>query len=322
VDGTLLIDGGQNNRVSLPIHVLPRKVADASVARILEDRVLLNNRAAIKDAPVEAFALTDISPNKCDTRDGLCGDVDYFPGLTPSYGQSPVDINYVGVRGYSVPGLNAAYGLPPAPPGAIADELIEFAVTVHDKPYRASPNFPARFEVHIDANRDGATDYVAYNADLGAGPGGSPDGRSAVFVRDVNPADGTLATRPYRYTAADFNTQNWVLPVPAAAVGLRSDQPFSWQVLAFDAYFQGAAEPWDCSPGPPTACGAGAHQTQTGALRFRPAQLSFAVPAAGRAELLFSEDVGGVAGSPSQLGLLLLYRDAPVGQESAAVRLR
>lgn len=323
VDGALLIDGGTNNRISLPIHVLPRKVADASVSQILADRVLLGNQSTLKDASVEAFALTEISPNKCDTRDGLCSDVEYIVGVTPSYGQSPVDIGYVGVRSYSVPGLNAEFGLPAAPAGALADELIEFAVTVYDRPYRASPNFPAQFEVHIDGDRDGVTDYVVFNADLGAGSGDSPDGRNAVFVRDVNPADGTQPTRPYLFTAADFNTQSWVLPVPAAAVGLRSDQPFSWYVLAFDAYFREdeGAEPWDCSPGPPSACGASAHQTQTGALRFRPAELSFTVPAGGDAALLFSEDPGGAAGSPSQIGLLLLYRDALPGRGAAGVLL-
>lgn len=320
VDGALLIDGGTNNRVSLPIHVLPRKAADVVLSRQLEDQLILSNFSDYKQGVSDAFALVDVSPNKCDTRDGLCSDVEYIPGARPGIGQSPVDIANVGLRGYGVPGLNAALGLPPTPAGALPDELVEFAITVYDRPYRASPNFPAQFEVHIDATRDGVTDYVAFNADLGDGR----DGRSAVFVRDVNPADGVRPTTPYLFTVADFNSQNWVLPVPAAAVDLRSDQPFRFYVLAFDAYFRGsdAAQPWDCSPGLPAACGAGAHTMQTGALRFRPAQLSVTVPAAARSALFFSEDVGGIAGSPSQLGLLLLHRDAPAGRESTKVQLR
>jgi len=320
VDGTLLIDGGANNRVSLPIHVLPRKTADVALSRVLEDQLILANFASYKDGTSDVFALVDSSPNQCDTRDRVCSDVDYIPGARPIFGQSPVDISYVGLRGYGVPGLNAALGLPASPAGATADELLEFAVTVFDKPYRASPNFPAQFEVHIDAGQDGVTDYVVYNADLGGGT----DGRSAVFVRDVNPSDGVRATRPYLFTVADFNSQNWVLPVPAAAVDLRSDQPFRFYVLALDAYFKtdGAAQPWDCSPGPSTACGASAHTMQTGALRFRPAQLTVRVPTQTRAALFFSEDAGGVAGSPSQLGLLLLHRDAPTGREVTRVQLR
>jgi len=320
VDGTLLIDGGANNRVSLPIHVLPRKTADVALSRVLEDQLILANFASYKDGTSDVFALVDSSPNQCDSRDRVCSDVDYIPGARPIFGQSPVDISYVGLRGYGVPGLNAALGLPASPAGATADELLEFAVTVFDKPYRASPNFPAQFEVHIDAGQDGVTDYVVYNADLGGGT----DGRSAVFVRDVNPSDGVRATRPYLFTVADFNSQNWVLPVPAAAMDLRSDQPFRFYVLALDAYFKtnGTAQPWDCSPGPSTACGASAHTMQTGALRFRPAQLTVTVPTQTRAALFFSEDAGGVAGSPSQLGLLLLHRDAPSGRESTRVQLR
>jgi subtilisin family serine protease len=320
IDGALLIDGGAYNRVSVPVHVLPRRVADTVVARVLEERVLLNNRAAFKEGHVEAFALADMSPNKCDTPDGICADVDYWPGLTPNYGRSPVDINYVGVRGSSAPGLNAQFGLPASPAGATPDELIEFAVTIHDRPYRASPNAPLQFEVHIDANRDGVTDYVVYNDDRAGGR----DGRNAVFVRDANPSDGAQPTAPYLFTEADFNSQNVVLPVPAAAVGLRSDQPFNWHVLAFDAYFRTSAEgqPWDCSPGPSTACGTSAHTVQTGALRYRPETLSLDVPPAGRATLLFGEDPGGATSSPSQIGLLLLYHNAPIGQEAESVRLR
>ncbi|GAB4437148.1 MAG: hypothetical protein OHK0015_29590 [Chloroflexi bacterium OHK40] len=322
VDGALLIDGGLNNRVSLPVHVLPRKAAEVVVSRTLPDQVLLVSRAPVTAGTVESFALVDVSPNKCDTRDGRCSDVDYVPGSRPGYGQSPVDISEVGLRSYSVPGLNAALGLPPALDGALADEVVEFAITVFDKPYRASPNFPAQFEVHLDSDRDGTTDVVVYNADAGAGQ----DGRNAVFVRDVNSADGTRPTMTYFFTVADFNTQTWVLPVPAAAVGLRSDQPFNFFVLALDAYFRTSAgsEPWDCSPGPGAAggCGASTHTMQTGALRFRPALATLTVPAAGRAALFFSEDAGGISGSPAQIGLLLLFPDALPGQGSASVRLR
>lgn len=321
VDGALIIDGGPRNRVALPIHVLPHRAADVVVSRVSETEVLLENRAAYEQGAVEAFALVDSSPNKCDlVADGVCVDGDYRVGSRPGLGRSPTDIRFVGLRSASVPGLNLEHGFPPAPAGALADELIEFAVTVFDRPYRASPNVPLQFEVHIDADRNGLTDYVVYNADLGGGR----DGRSAVFVQDVNPVDGTRPTRAYRFTDADLNTQSWVLPVPAAAVDLRSDQPFTWYVLAYDAYFldAGAGPPWDCSPGPATACGSAAHTTQTGALRFRPAVSGLAVPPESAAALPYGEDAGGPAGSPSQIGLLLLHRDALPGQGASEVLIR
>jgi hypothetical protein len=107
-------------------------------------------------------------------------------------------------------------------------------------------------------------------------------------------------------------------------VDLRSDQPFRFFVLAFDAYFDKdpTPTPWDCSPRPEAGCGTAAHTMQTGALRFRPDELSVTVPPLARSALFFSEDPGGAAGSPSQLGLLLLHYDAPVGRGSTGLQLR
>lgn len=319
VDGLLVVDGGTNNRVSLPIHLLPRRVAQARVAQQAGDRLELANPAPFAAGVVENFALVAISPNQCDTLDTTappCATPDYVIGSRPGSGSSPVDLFGIGLRSYSVSGLNATLGLPPAPASAMPDEVVEFALTVYDQPFRASPDVPARFEVHIDANRDGATDYVVYNA---AADG--RNGRNAVFVRAVGSA---APPRSYFFLVADFNTQNYVLPVPAAAVGLRSDRPFNYFVLAYDAYFlnRGAPQLWDCSPGPAPICGAASHTMQTGQLRFRPAVSELTIPPRGNATLPFSADPYGVTGSPSQQGLLLLFRDALPGQGSAAVTLR
>jgi subtilisin family serine protease len=317
VDGSIFVDGGSNNQLHVPWQILPRKAADVSLSGVDTGALTLHNPSSFKAGAVEPFALVDVSPNKCDTSDGTCTDVDYSPGATPGSDRSPVDIHYVGVRSYVSSGINASLGLTPAA-GAPADEVVEFAITVYDKPYRASPNTPVQFEVHIDSDRDGVTDYVAFSSDYGDGS----DGRSAVFVRDVNPADGTRPTQPYMFTVADFNSQNWVLPVPAAALDLRSDRPFSFVVKAYDAYFRGSNNGlWDCSPGPLASCGASVHTIQTGALRYTPAESAFSVPAGGTHILRYNSAPGNAARSPAQIGLLLLYRDALVGQESAGVTI-
>lgn len=319
VDGLLVVDGGANNRVHVPIHVVPRRVAQVRVTRQESDRLELANPAPVAVGAVESFALVEISPNQCDTLNPTttpCPSPDYIIGSRPGSGASPVDLSGVGLRSYSVPGLNATLELPPAPPGAIPDEVVEFALTVYDQPFRASPDVPVRFEAHIDANRDGVTDYVLYNA---AADG--RNGRNAVFVRTVG---SPAPPRSYFFLVADFNTQNYVLPVPAAAIGLRSDRPFNYFILAYDAYFlnRGAPQLWDCSPAPAPTCGATAHTMQTGQLRFRPAVPELTIPPRGSATLPFSADPDGAAGSPSQQGLLLLFRDALPGQGSAAVTLR
>ncbi|MGQ9925327.1 MAG: S8 family serine peptidase [Chloroflexaceae bacterium] len=318
VDGLLVVDGGLHNRVNVPIHLVPRRVAQVRITRQKSDRLELANPAPVAPGPVENFALVEISPNQCDSLNPTtpCATPDYVIGSRPGSGESPVDLFGVGLRSYSVPGLNATLGLPPAPPGAMADEVVEFALTVYDRPFRASPDVPVRFEAHIDANRDGVTDYVVYNA----APDGR-NGRNAVFVRALG---SSAPSQSYFFLVADFNTQNYVLPVPAAAIGLRSDRPFNYFVLAYDAYFlnQGAPQLWDCSPAPAPTCGATVHTMQTGQLRFRPAVQELTLPPGGSATLTFSADPDGSAGSPSQQGLLLLFRDALPGQGSAAVVLQ
>lgn len=311
IDGTLLISDGPNTTLTLPWQILPRRVADVSVVRVEPDQVILRNLSEFQEGLSEAFALVEISPNQCDRRDGLCTDLDYTPGVNPGSGQSPVDLNHVGVRGRGVPGLNAEYGLPPAPAGATPDELIEFAISVYDRPYRATPLSPARFEITVDADRDGRADYLIYNAEA------ARDGRSAVFVRDLNPADGTQAERFYRYSDVNFNTQAWILPVPAAAIGLRSDQPFRFVVRAYDGAFGGAA--WDCSPTPAATCGDTAHTFQTGQPRFV-TESSFSVPTLGRYALAYAENPA--AADSAQIGALLIFRQAQAGQEAVGLRLR
>jgi hypothetical protein len=319
-DGAITIDGGPANTVRVPVHLLPRRAADVELSRVLQDQLILANASTFKAGVAEAFALVDDSPSRCESDPEPCIDGVYVPGARPGLGYSPVDISYVGLRSYAVPGLNGSLALPPAAGGALDDELVEFAVTVRDQPFRAAPNYPVRFDVGVDANADGVADYAVYNRDLV----GSLDGRSAVFVRDLNPADGVQPERAYFFAVADFNSQNWVLPVPAAAIELRSDRPFRWWVAASDAYFATESGPrlTDCSPLPAAQCGDTAHTMQTGALRLRPAARTLLVPPDARVALPFSEDPGGPGGSPSQIGLLLLHRDNPPGRESSRALLR
>lgn len=309
IDGTLLIDGGPNNRINLPWHVLPHRLALTELEGATEDSLRLLNRSPYQSGTVEAFALLDISPNVCDQRaGGSCASVDYMPGEQLGRRSSPVDLALVGVRSRSVPGLNASFGLPPAPPEAIPDELVEFAVTVYDRPFRSSPNSPVRFEIALDSNGDNRNDYLISNGIFGG-----------VSVFDLNRGSAGGWTR-YVSLDASFQTQSWVLPVPAAAVNLRSDRPFTFVVRAFDAYFGGAA--WDCSPGPLATCGATRHTFQTGLPRYVVAANTVEVPPGGRATLFFEESLEGSVASPSQIGLMLLFDHSAPGRGSAAHRIR
>lgn len=314
-DGFLKIDGGANNLVRMPWQVLPKKAAGTYVDSKTSTKVKLKNPAPYKPGDTDVFSLVEVSPNNCEIVDGGggCLEENYVPGILPGINQTAIDIHEVGLRSFQVPGLNAALGLPAAPSGAINDEVVDLAITVYDAPYRASHNYPIEFDTYIDSNKDGTYDYVVFNADQTLN---AADGRNAVFVADINPANGTRPTRPYFYSFTDFNSQNWILPVPASAIDVRSNKSFDFYVLAFDFYFTGSL--WDCSP---FDCSS-AHRYQTGLPKFRPVTTAFQVAKNnGSYSLSFSQPSGGATASPSQKGLLFLYRDAHVGRELDNVAL-
>jgi subtilisin family serine protease len=314
IDGYIKVNGGANNTVNVPWQILPKRAAETYVSEQGSNFVRLRNPALYKAGDTDIFSLVEISPNNCEITDGSgnCAEENYVPGILPGINATAIDLKEVGVRSYTVPGLNAALGLPAAPSGAINDEVLDFALTVYDAPFRASHNYPVEFDIYIDSNSDGVNDYVVFNADQTLN---AADGRNAVFVADVNPANGTRPLRPYFYSFTDFNSQNWILPVPASAVDVRSNRPFKFYVLSFDAYFTG--DLWDCSP---FNCGE-YHQYQTGLPKYRPVTTSVQVKKNGSSKITFSKPSGGATASPSQDGLLFLYRDAKVGRESDAVTL-
>lgn len=313
-DGFVTVEGSNASAVHLPWQILPKRAANTAIGSLAHSSVTLKNTAKYKPGDTDVFSLMDISPNNCEIVDiaGNCIDANYVPGIWPGLNKSPIDIHEVGVRSYVIPGLNKALGLPRAPDGAIPDEVIDFAVTTYDSPYRASHNYPVKFDIFVDSNQDGLNDYVVFNADLN----NAADGRNAVFVFSFS--KGTIT--PYFYSFTDFNSQNWILPVPAAAVGLVSTQSFNFYVQAIDSYFglvPGYDGLWDCSP---FECGK-YHTYRTGILKFWPVTSSLQVPINGTYRLPFSRPSDGDAASPSQIGFLFLYRDAKVGHESDNVTI-
>jgi minor extracellular serine protease Vpr len=159
---------------------------------------------------------------------------------------------------------------------------------------RSSPAYPAEFDVYIDSNRDGNPDYIVFNSENG---GFGVTGQSVVSVFNV--AAGTVAG-PFFFNDADFDSGNVILTAPMAAVGLTAATKFDFSVYAFDNYFTGfltdAIEGMTYTPSTPKFVGSGI-----------PAS---GVPAGGSSTLTIQSVTGGDAASPSQTGLLLLYRDA------------
>jgi subtilisin family serine protease len=313
-DGYITIDGGPNNSIRMPWQILPKQTADTSVTGTTPASVAFANASPYKATLGDAFALVEVSPNNCEIvdGDGNCIEENYQPGILPAINTTAIDIANVGVRGYTVPNISKAAQVIVSPSSLINDDVVDFAVTVYDKPYRASHNFPVEFDIYVDSDGNGVDDYVVFNFDVALT---GSDGRNAVFVADINPANGTRPTRPYFYSNTNINSQNWILPVPAAAIDVTANRPFKFYVLAFDAYFTGSL--WDCSP---FNCGE-YHTYQVGRPKYRPNPWSFRVERSSSYTLPFRSIAGGAAASPSQDGLLFLYRDALVGRESDVVLL-
>ncbi|MCC6188376.1 MAG: S8 family serine peptidase, partial [Anaerolineales bacterium] len=302
VDGYITVDGGNDaNRLNVPWHVLPKRVAStrANLGRVAAQNVVqLHNTAPFQAANVDVFALVDKNPNDYGyvtfndlpvphgkPKGGACTSA----GLDPGCNITPVDIKQVGVRGVA----NGAY--------------VQFGLTIWDAPFRAG-QFPVEFDIYIDANRDGADDWVVFNYDLALN---GSDGRNVVW-RCLPNFTGCSA---FFFTDSTFNTQNWILTVPAAQIGVDPNQPFNFQVWAADGYFTGIYT--DASPHD----GASYHTFTLNTPKHSVSDMFPVVPAGGVTNVPFSQVANGASLSPSQVGFLLMYREAPIMRESDVVTL-
>jgi len=179
---------------------------------------------------------------------------------------------------------------------------IQFAV--HTFGQRSHPNYPAEFDVLIDNNLDGKFDFAVFNSELG---GFGASGQNIVNV--VNLKDNTIT--PEFFTDADLNSANAILTAPLADLGLTPDQQFGFAVVASDNYFTGATtdfiEGMVYTAGRPKFTGGGL-----------PAS---GVPPGGASLLNVARVPGGDAASPSQTGLLLMYRDGQKGREADTIEI-
>ena len=274
-DGFVTISGA-GDTVRLPWHILPHKAAHVtpaatSVALVGGAGTLpLSNAGAARSGRVDVFALTGTSPQSATPIPGL-GD-----------GFALVDLQSVGARLVSIGG--GQFG-------------VQFAITTFGT--RTHPNYPAEFDVYIDANRDGTPDFVVFNAENG---GFAATGQNVVGVFSF----ATRTTTVFFFTDADLNSSNVILTAPLSALGLTPSTMFDFQVFAFDNYFTGALT--DASTlmthtlGTPKFVGS-----------LSPAS---PIPAGGSATLNVFAVPGGAVASPSQTGLLLMYRDGLPGRES------
>jgi len=221
----------------------------------------------------------------------LTGTSPRIPGkLLPDAGdnRAVIDLKAVGARMVSIGG---------------GDFGIQFAINTYGE--RAHPNYPAEFDGLIDNNLDGEFDYVVFNSERG---GFAASGQNVVSVLDIAKTNTTVVA----FTDADLNSANVILTAPLAALGLTPDTQFSFTIVALDNYFTGDAtdviEGMTYTAGQPKFVGFGLPAT--------------GVPAGGSSLLGIQSVVHGGTASPSQSGILLMYRDGRPGSEADTIRIR
>ena len=281
-DGYLTLADGADN-VHLAWQILPHRAAAVEPAtdtvRLRHDGsaalVLDNTRGAV-DGSVEVFSLTGTSPQIKAKR---------LPG--PGDNFAIVDLKSVGARLVDIGG--GEFG-------------IQFAINTYGE--RAHPNYPAEFDVLIDADRDGIADFDVFNSELGDF---GTTGQNVVNVFDFTTGD----LNSFFFTDADLDSANVILTAPLAAVGLTPHSRFNFSVFAFDNYFTGnetdSIERMTYTPDQPRFMGVGLPDG--------------GVPAGGASVLSILASSGGKKVSPSESGLLLLYRDGKPGREADTIRI-
>jgi hypothetical protein len=169
---------------------------------------------------------------------------------------------------------------------------------------RSHPNYPALFDILIDNNLDGAPDFEVFNQELG---GFAATGQNAVWIYNV----ATKTQSAFFYTDADLSSANAILTARLSDLGLAPGTQFTFTVLAIDNYFTGNVT--DAIGDMTYTLNAPVFSVEGGN--------SFALPAGTQTELRVLTAPDATTASPSQTGLLLLYRDARAGREADVIPL-
>jgi subtilisin family serine protease len=177
---------------------------------------------------------------------------------------------------------------------------LQFAVNTFGA--RAHPNYPAEFKIYLDTNMDGNDDFVIYNGENG---GFASSGQNVVAVINLN----TGASQIGFFSDADLNSGNIIMTAGLSFLGITPSTQFNVSVYAFDNYFTGNL----------TDAITGMTYTASAPRYYGTGIPSAGVPTGDTSTLTIQAIVGGDTASPSQLGLLLMYRDARQQREADAI---
>lgn len=183
-----------------------------------------------------------------------------------------------------------------------SDGVLQFGVHTYEQ--RSHPNAPTQVQVELDVDRDGVADYRVFTADL-AYPELS-QGQNVVWVENL--ATGSLGA--YYYTDANLVSANVILTVPLAAVGLAEGSQFDFSVAGVDSYYGTGVT--DVIEDMTFTIGHPRYATDA----------TVELPSTGAGKLTVTATDGGAEASPSQSGVLVLWRDGVTGNEASIITVR
>lgn len=282
-DGYLTI-GDSTGSIALPWQILPRK--SAGVVALPLWTPILNKHTSVK------LFNTGVETGVADIY-ALLGtspriDKSQIPG--PGSNLAVVDLRAVGAR-YAGADEDPDFG-----------DILEVGITTYGT--RSHPAYPAEFDVYLDVNGDGADDFLAYTGELGSF---ASTGQTVVNLVDLSTNKGGAVY----FVDADLDSANMRMYIPLGLMGVTKDTRIAMSVYAFDNYFTGydtdAIEGMVFTPSTPKygPLGTIAGIAPGSFTSFKPTRIA-----------------RGNAASPSQTGLLLLYRSQAPGFEADIVKIK
>ncbi len=287
-------NGGVGSLLDLPEYDGFITIAEGSDTVRVPWHVLPHRAANVTAATTLAMGGAATAPLGISNAGGAVdgrADFFYLTGTSPQIpsAQLPVegdsyaliDLRAVGVRAVSIGG--GAFG-------------VQFAVNTFGQ--RSHPNYP------------GSDDFEVWTQENGAF---ASSGQNLTFVRKITSGTGSA----FFFTDADLSSANAILTIPMVTttlagsgpqLALTPDSTFRFSVEVSDNYFTGAVTD-SIAP----------MQINLNNPRFFPTGFGGTLPVGAGGSITVNRNAPGDAVSPSQTGLLLMYRDARFGREADIV---
>ena len=283
-DGFVTIDGGANDRVSVPYLMYPRQASQVAISRLGLSVIARNTGVA--NTVVDVFNLVGTQ----DAQDQ--------PLPVAGSEQLPIDIKAVGLR--YTPNAIA----PPLPTGVTSGDVLEFAVSLW-RPVDTLRS--AVFNIELDTNGDGVTDFTVRNLN-------TTSNRSAVFV---SPGLNGAPANGFFFANAALNSGKVILPVFPSVMGVTANTRIGVRVTSSNGF--SAAFPFPVIDRAPDS---GAFMyIKPNQLVNTPSMRSPTVAGAATVRFSSATNAANNSASPGDKGLLLLHADNPVITETTTLQL-